>query len=161
MQYILLIIVFALVHALLLRHIVLFGMVVPLLYVYLVLLFPRNYPRWATLLLSFAMGMAVDMFNNTPGLASASMTLTGFLQPYLLELYMRKEDDNNFRPSLAGMGFVKFASYAMFLLTAYCLVFFTLEAFTFSLWQTWLISVFGSMLLTLVIILTIDSIRRR
>ena len=64
------------------------GIATPLLYVYLVLLFPKTYARWLQLLLCFAMGLCIDMFTNTPGLAAASMTLTGFIQPYILDLYL-------------------------------------------------------------------------
>lgn len=160
MKYITLAIIFALLQALLLCNIMLFGMVVPLLYVYFAMMLPRNYPRWASMLLCFALGLAVDMFNNTPGLSASTMTLMGFVQPYLLELFVNKEDEVNFRPSIATMGWTKFFFYALMLLTLYCLVYFTLEAFTFSLWKTWLISTFGSLAFTLVIILTIDNVRK-
>ena len=35
---------------------------IPLIYVYFVIMFPRNYPKWAILLWSFAMGLTMDMF---------------------------------------------------------------------------------------------------
>ena len=60
--------------ALVLNHIHLFNCATPLLYVYLVLLFPRNFPKWAILLWSFALGLCVDSFTNTPGVAAGSMT---------------------------------------------------------------------------------------
>lgn len=112
------------------------------------------------MLLCFVMGLVVDMFTNTPGLACASLTLVGFLQPYLLELYLKKEDDPAFRPSIANMGFGKFLSYSFFLILVYCIAFFALEAFTFTDWLMWIESAFGSLVLTLLLIITIDSLRR-
>ena len=50
---------------------------IPLIYVYFVIMFPRNYPKWAILLWSFAMGLTMDMFTNTPGVAAMSLTLIG------------------------------------------------------------------------------------
>lgn len=160
MRYALLIIAFSLVQALFLNHIHIFGVATPLLYVYLPLLFQRGYPRWAQLLLCFCMGLAVDMFTNTPGLAAASLTFVGFLQPYLLELYLKKEDDPAFKPSVSTMGFGKYLSYAFLLTLCYCIVFFSLEAFSFVHWLLWVESIAGSLILTLILILTIDSLRR-
>ena len=160
MSYIILIIVFGLVQALFFEHIHVFGVATPMFYVYLPLLVRRDYPRWALMMLCFVMGLVVDMFTNTPGLACASLTLVGFLQPYLLELYLKKEDDPAFRPSIANMGFGKFLSYSFFLTLVYCIAFFALEAFTFTDWLMWIESAAGSLVLTLLLIITIDSLRR-
>lgn len=54
-----------LVQVLVLNHIHLFGFATPLLYMYVALIFRRNYPRWGILLWCFAMGLAVDIFSNT------------------------------------------------------------------------------------------------
>ena len=77
-----------LTQALVFNHIHLLGYATILLYVYFVVMFPRNYPRWANLLWSFFMGLCIDMFTNTPGMTTASLTLVGFLQPYLLEAFV-------------------------------------------------------------------------
>ncbi len=160
MLYIFLIIIFAALQALLVGNIHILGVATPLLYVYFAILFPRNYTRWAQLVLCFLMGLAVDMFANTPGLASASMTLIGFIQPHILELFLKKEDQTDLVPGINTLGFVKFATYAFILTLIYCIVFFTLEAFTTVYWMDWLLSIAGSLVLTLVIILIIDSVRR-
>jgi rod shape-determining protein MreD len=158
--YFFLIIIFALVQALLLGRIHILGVATPLLYVYLALLFPRGYSRWLQTLLCFIMGLVVDIFENTPGLATTTMTLVGFIQPLVLELFLKKEDDANLRPAINTMGWMKYSTYAFILITVYCLVFFSLEAFTAAWWQEWIIAVGGSLALTLVIILIIDSARR-
>ena len=79
------------VQILVLNHIRLFGLATPLLYVYFVITFQRNTPKWAILLWSFAMGLAIDVFTNTPGLAAGSMTLIAIVQPYLLELFVPRD----------------------------------------------------------------------
>lgn len=56
---------FILAQTLVLGSIHLFGYATPMLYVYFVLLFPRNYPKWGILLWSFCMGLVIDMFFNT------------------------------------------------------------------------------------------------
>ena len=160
MAYFFLIALFALIQALLLNNILLFGVVMPLLYVYFVLLLPRDVKHWKKMCMSFALGLLVDMFCNTPGISSASLTLVAFIQPYILELYMDKEDSMDFAPKISEMGFWRYLSYALFLVLVFCITFFSLEAFTFSNPLQWLASVGGSLVVTLVMILTIDSIRR-
>lgn len=37
------------------------------------------------------MGLCIDVFANTPGVAAASMTFIGLLQPYLFELFVPRD----------------------------------------------------------------------
>ena len=74
--------VLLLVQVLVFNHIHLFNCATPLLYVYMPMLFSRNNSRWVVLLLSFFMGMAIDVFQNTPGVAMATMTFIGLIQPH-------------------------------------------------------------------------------
>ncbi len=155
-----LIIVFALAQGLVLGNIHLFNCATPLLYVYFALLFPRNYPRWASLVMCFCLGLAVDCFCNTPGLAAASLTLVGFVQPYVLELYLGREDEDDYVPSLSNMGWMKYSTYTLFLTLIFCLAFFSLEAFSFFNWIQWLSSVLGSYFLTIILILVLEMVRK-
>lgn len=149
-----------LVQALVLNHIHLFGMAIPLLYVYFIIMIPRNYPRWATLLWAFALGLTIDMFANTPGVAAASLTLTGLLQPYLLELFLPRDAAENTECSAHALGFGKFLALTLILVVIYCLLFFALEAFNFFNWRNWLMCAGSSSLLTAVLIMTLESIRK-
>ena len=67
-------VVLVLVQGLVFNHIHLFNCATPLLYIIMVLHFRRNHPKWAVLLWCFMMGLCVDVFANTPGVAAASMT---------------------------------------------------------------------------------------
>ena len=153
-------VVLCLAQALVFNQIHLLGYAMVLLYVYFVVTIPRNYPRWATLLWSFFLGLAVDVFSNTPGMAAASLTLAGFLQPYVLELFLPREAPEKMKSSIATLGVVKFLTYASILVFVHCLVFFSLEALTFFNWEQWLLSIVGSTVLTLVILMALESIRK-
>jgi rod shape-determining protein MreD len=153
-------VVLVLVQALVFNHIHLFGYATVLFYVYFVIILPRNYPRWATLLWSFALGLCVDMFTNTPGMAAASLTLVGFLQPYLLELFIPREAPENLKSAVSSLGFTKFLTMASFLVFIHCLVFFTIESFGFFNWQQWALNIVGTTLLTVLLIMTLESIRK-
>lgn len=146
--------------ALVLQRIHLFDYATPLLYVYLVLLFRRNYPRWGILLWSFAMGLAVDMFSNTPGVTASSMTFLGLLQPYVLSLFVPREAPDDLEPSVKTLGKGKYFLYALLLTFIYCLLFFTVEFFSFFNWMQWLACVGGSTMLTAILIFIIDNVRK-
>ena len=104
--------VFLLVQVLVLNHVHLFDSATPLLYIYMVLLFPRNYPKWGMLVWAFAMGLGVDMFSNTPGVAAASLTLVALLRPYLLELFIQRESAEDLVPSMKVLGFGRYLFFA-------------------------------------------------
>lgn len=155
------IIVLLLVQTLVLNHINLFGCATPLLYVYFALTVRRGAPRWATLLWCFVTGLLVDVFSNTPGVGSASMTLVGLLQPYLLELFVPRDSADDLRPSPFTLGSGKYANYVIILVSVFCIAFFSLETFNFYNWAQWLSSIVGSIVLTVVLILVIENYRRR
>lgn len=153
--------VLVLAQALVLNHIHLFGYATPLLYVYFVISFSRNYPKWGILLWSFLLGLNVDAFSNTPGVAASAMTLIGLLQPYVLELFMQRDSEDDFQPSINSMGAGKYIYFTLLLTFIYCIVFFTVEMFTFFNWLQWILNILTSTLLSLLFIVVIDSLRKR
>lgn len=153
-------VVLVLAQALVFNHIRLFGYAMPLLYVYFAITIPRGYPRWVTLLWCFALGLCVDLFSNTPGVAAGSLTLVGLIQPYLLELFVPREAVPNMTVSASEMGWSKFLTMASMLTAVHCLAFFSLLMFSFVDWQMWGFSVLGSLLLTMVLLAALESVRK-
>ena len=76
-------VILCIVQVLVLNHINLFGCATPLLYVYFVMSFRRGYPRWAIMLWSFCLGLCIDVFSDTPGVAASSATFLGFVFNWL------------------------------------------------------------------------------
>ena len=134
----------------------LFHYATPLFYVYFVLMFPRNYEKWALLLWSFSLGLLIDIFSNTPGLAAASLTAIGAIQPYYLELYVPRDSAENLKPTLLNLGPMKFAYYVVPLVVVYCMLFFALEIFSISNALYWVMCVVGSSFLTLLLIFAVE-----
>lgn len=149
-----------LAQVLVLNHVHLFGVAIPLLYVYFVLSFPRDYSRNGSLVWSFLLGLFIDIFSNTPGVAAFSMTLVAVLQPYILRLFIQRDNDDNIQPSIFALGINKYTLYALILIFVYCLTFFTMETFTFFNFGKWFLSVVGSTTLTLFIVVVIDNLRK-
>lgn len=149
-----------LAQGLVLNNIHLFNCATPFLHVMFVIHFPRNYPRWAILMWSFMLGLCIDVFANTPGVAAASMTGIALLQPYLLELFLPRDSADALVPSMRTIGVASYFWYAAFIVVVYCLLFFTLETFNFFNWQQWAESIGGSVALTLVLVMSMENFRK-
>ena len=158
---IVLFLVFVLAQALVLGGIHLFNCATPLLYVYFVMMFPRNYPKWALLLWSFTMGLLIDVLFNTPGLAAASLTLIAAIQPYLLEAFTTQDSAENLEPTLKTLGWEKYTTYAVMTVLIFCIVIYSLEMFSFFNLLHWAMCVIGSTLITLVFIFTFEIARSK
>ena len=152
---------FVLAQGMVLGRIHMFGVATPLFYVYFVSSFPHNYPKWGVLLWSFCLGLMVDIFANTPGLAAASLTLLAFIQPRFFELFVSRDTVDDIKPSLASMGVVKYSYYITTLVLLYCLLFFSLEMFNFFNALRWLMCVVGSTVITLALIFSFETARGR
>lgn len=142
------------------NNIRLFGCAMPLLCVYFAITIPRGYPRWASLLWCFTLGLAVDVFSNTPGVGTGSMTLVAMMQSYLLELFVPRDSIPNLESGISTLGIAKFASMAFILAFVYCLTFYTLEMFSFFNWIQWLLNVGASTLLTFALIMAFEYVRQ-
>ena len=146
---------------LILNHVHLLDVAMPLLYIYFAITFRRGFPRWIILLSCFFMGLIVDMFSNTPGLAAGTMTLVGFIQPYLVERTAPRDSAEDMEISAATLGYSGFAFLGGVITAIYCLVFFTLEAFSFFEWFVWLERIIASSILTWILIMAIESVRSK
>ena len=154
-------VVLVLVQVLFLNHIHLFGLAIPLLYIYIAITFRRGTPKWAALLTSFLLGLVIDTFSGTPGLAAGSLTLIAMVQSYLLELFVPRDSADNMEVSISSLGFSKYVLFFGSLVLLYCLVFFGLESFSFFNVLSWLGHTAASAVLTLLVILAIESVRSR
>ena len=63
------------------------------------------------LIWAFLMGLTIDTFSNTPGVASASLTLIAALQPFVLQLFIPRDSSENFQ---AGMDTLSIPQYTWY-----------------------------------------------
>ena len=150
-----------LAQVLVLNHVWLMNVATPLLYVYFAITFPRNTEKGEVLVWCFILGLLVDIFSNTPGLAAGSLTLIGMIQTYLVELFVPRDSAENLDVSAATLGWGKFSMLSSILILIYCLLFFILEAFNFFDWQLWLLRAVCSAALTMGLMLAIESLRAK
>lgn len=152
--------VFLLAQVLVLGRIHLFQCATPLLYVYFTVSFPRGTAKWSILLWNFFLGLLIDIFSNTPGMAAASLTAIAAIQPYYLELFVPRDSSDDLQPALSTIGPMKYSYYVIPLVVLYCLFFYTLEMFSFANLLFWAVCVVSSSLLTLILIFAFEIARR-
>ena len=154
-------VVLLVVQVLVLNHVWLLNVATPLLYVYFAITFPRNTEKGEVLGWCFLLGLLIDIFSNTPGLAAGTLTLIGMTQTYLVEFFVPRDSVENLEVSAATLGWGKFSMLSGILTLIYCLLFFILEAFNFFDWQLWILRAVFSTVLTLLLMLAIESVRSR
>lgn len=128
----------------------------PYIYVLFVLLLPFDTPKWRLLIDGFLIGIAVDIFNGTPGLNAAATVFMAFLRPFIISITARKSDiDGKNAPTVTEMGLQWFALYALLLILLHNLVLFWLEAFSIKLLGIVLIETLLSAPISLLLIIII------
>lgn len=153
-------VIFVLAQVVIFSRIHLFGVATPLLFVYFILQIPLDYPRWGTIIWGFLMGLIIDIFTNTPGVASASLTIIGLIQPYLLYVFYPKDANDGRNPSVKSMPVLNYVLYASSAVFIFCLLFFTFESFNLFNFVDWILRIATSWLVTMVFILVFENFKR-
>ncbi|MCD8304694.1 MAG: rod shape-determining protein MreD [Prevotellaceae bacterium] len=143
------------------NHFHIFGYATPMIYVLFLCYIPINANRIGTLCWAFVLGLLVDLFSGTPGQASASMTLAAFAQAPLLKAMAPKERPEDFTPSFRALGK---GSHTVFLLVLTCIhhvSYIALEYMSFFSLLDAALSLAGSLLLSMAVMLTLETMRGR
>ncbi len=141
------------------NHVHLMNYATPMLYVMFLAHLPLNANRIGNLLWGFSIGLLVDVFSNTPGVSSAAMTMTAMIQWPLLKVSAPKDCIEEMVPSYKTMGKWNHTRYIFLLALTHHLVYYALESFTFFHIQDTLIAFASSLALSLVILLTLETLR--
>ncbi len=144
---------------LLFNNIQIAGVINPFLYIYLIIALPIHINRISLILAGFILGLVVDVFSNTWGIHAMATTLIAFLRPYVLNLFFTQEEMDRVMPRFRLMG-GNYINYIVSLVFIHHLVLFFLEAFSFSCFWLVLLKVFVSSLITILLILMLEKIRR-
>lgn len=142
------------------NHVHLFGYATPVLTCALLLYFPQQASRVGMLLWSFVLGLVVDIFSNTPGLCAGSMTFAAMLRPTLLDLQVPKDKDEELVPTYRSMGFWRHVRFVFLVVFVHIAAYHLLDSFSFSHLSDRLFSFISSLLLSYLLILLLDSLRK-
>jgi len=148
-----------LIQVLIMNKIDFYGFLNPYVYILFILLLPFETPGWLLLLLSFLIGLTVDVFSGTLGLHAASSVFAAYVRPIIIKLVGEKpEYDITTQPKLQQMGLKWFIAYALLMILAHHLFLNLLDVFSFNeLWQT-LLRVVVSSLFTFLFIMLFEYI---
>lgn len=118
---------------LILNSINLYGYINPYFYVYFILLLPFETPKWLLLLLSFIIGLTIDLFSNTPGLNAAACVMMGFARPFVISsISSGNEFMAGIHPALRNQGVKWFMYYTIILVVIHHSALFFLDVLRFS-----------------------------
>lgn len=138
---------------LILNNIHLYGYINPYFYVYFILLLPFETPGWLLLLLSFVLGLCVDVFSNTPGLNAAATVIMGFARPFVIRsVSSGNEFMTGIHPSLRSQGIKWFMYYSLILVLIHHFALFYLDVLRFREFFTTLFRVIMSSAFTLLMV---------
>lgn len=154
-KYLFIFIVSVLLQVLIFNNILIGRMISPFFYILFLILLPFSTPRAWLLLFAFALGLSIDVFNNTMGVHAFACVFIAFIRPGVLSLISSRETlESVSAPRVENMSLQWFASYAAFLVIAHHLILFYIEAFTFAdFFFTFLRVVLSSILsLTLIVL---------
>lgn len=152
-------VVLVLLQALFLKNIGYYNLATPYVYILFILLLPFEIPNFLLFLLSFILGLTIDVFYDTLGLNAAACTMLAFVRILFISVTVQKEGfDNEPEPRLGLMGFRWFILYATILTFFHHLILFSLEVFRFSDIPFILLRVLLSSLFTIFLILVAEFI---
>lgn len=142
------------------NHISIGGYATPFVYVYVLLKMGFNCNRNERMLWGFVVGLLVDFFSDTPGMNASASVLMCFLQPLFLRLFAPRDLADNLVPSMRTMGVAGFLKYltVSILLHHTCLL--SLEFFSWTHFQSMLLHIGCSALLTLLMVVAIEGIQK-
>lgn len=159
MQFIILGLVLVLAQVLVFNHICLFNVGVPMVFIYLIVRLPVTLALNWVLTIGFFIGLIVDVFSDTYGMNAVACTVLAMIRRPVLRLYVPREEDlTRPEPSMLSLGAGVYMKYLLTLTLIYCALIFTIEAFTFFNPLQLLLRIIFSTLLSMIIMLGIDSI---
>lgn len=137
------------------------GYATPFFYIYFILKFNSRVGRNSLMLWSFALGLTVDMFGNTPGMNAAAATCLAFFRAPLVRLVTLRDMDEGFRPGIKSMGLSSFLRYSLLASALFCLVLLLIDTFSFLHPVELFFKVLTSTLSTLLCVLCAERIGRK
>jgi rod shape-determining protein MreD len=137
------------------------GYINPYIYIMFILLLPVEIPAWLLLLLSFAMGIIIDLFSGSPGMHSSATVLAGFVRPFILRIVSPRDGyEARSEPSMFNYGFVWFLTYTVMIVLIHHTALFYLEVFRFTDFFRTMLRVLLSSLFTIAFIVLIEYYRK-
>lgn len=144
-----------------LNNIRLLGYINPYIYILFIFALPVRFSRAFSLILGFILGLIIDAFSNTPGMHTFATTLIAFLRNPVINIFTTIEEGANPEPSFHSFGVFAFIKYIIVLVLIHHTAFFFLEVFTFVGFEQTLLKIALNTLVTSVILLGVNFIKKK
>jgi rod shape-determining protein MreD len=146
---------------LVLNNIQFLGYINPYLYILFILALPVQMPRWFLLVLAFIIGLTIDIFSNTIGMHAFATVFVAFFRDGIIKLFTNIEEGNNPTPSFHTFGVSAYVKYIVVMVLIHHATLFILEAFSFAHFWLMLVKILISSMITIMLILGIQSIKTK
>jgi hypothetical protein len=124
----------------------------PYVYILFIILLPLSTPRYAVLILAFALGLIIDIFSNSLGVHSAATVFVAYIRPLVIRLISNREDDKSDYPGLNQNKLAWFINYVVIMVLIHHTLLFYLEVYTFANFFNTLYRVILSSLFSIIVI---------
>jgi rod shape-determining protein MreD len=138
------------------------GWVVPYIYVLFLLSLPFETPPWATLVLGFVLGFAMDLFSSTPGMHAGACVLMAYGRIWMLRILVPRDGYTpGERPCVPHMGLTWYMTFAGVLVLLHHLWLFFIEVYRFDDFFSTLLRALMSAAATLLLCLLAQALTSR
>ncbi len=149
-----------LLQVLVLNNVHVAGYATPFIYIYFLLKLNSGTSRNELMIWGFCLGLAIDLFSNTPGMNAAACVLLAFCRPFILRLFSPRDNQDSIEPGFKSMGVGPFTRYVVAATFLHHAMLLLIESFSFFSFPLLLLKIVSGTLLTILCILAIEGIRR-
>ncbi len=141
------------------NKVILLGVATPIIFIHVLLRFPMSMSKMTLFTLAFVLGLVVDIFGNTPGMNALSCTIAASVRQPVFYMYsMREEELKDVLPSMTTLGTGNYLKYMGTMVLIYCIILFSIQAFTLDDAVLTIKRMVCSSVLSVVLIAGIDSL---
>ena len=135
----------------------------PFIYPIFIFLLPIKISNIRLLLLSFVMGLTVDIFSNTGGIHAAASVFIAYLRPFLLNNLMPGgKIEDQAQPDMEKLGLVSFLIYAGSLLLIHHYLVNLLDVYSFrDFWYTFTKSLLSAIFAIVIVLMYVQVFKRK
>ncbi len=139
-------------------HIGSWGLV--MMYILFLINLPARIPRWAEMIIGFMVGMMMDVWHASLGIHIAACVALTFVRPLLLNNTVQDVERIKDNLSSQNIGRAEYIKCAVILTVLHHFIVFSLETWNIQLWWMVLLQTLISSVMTLVIILGYEYLKR-
>lgn len=133
------------------------GLINPYIYPLFIMLLPLSIHYGLLLVLSFLMGLGIDIFSNTAGLHAFTSVFIAFIRPAILRALAAPggyESEN--KPTINSLGIRWFLSYSLVIIFIHHTILFFMEVFSFNLFGRTILRIILSSIISIILIVIFE-----